>query len=341
MVKDIIIDEKETGYLVSDEGKVFNKKTGRELKGTKTDYQRVQFKLDGKPKTLLVHRLVATAFLNNPNGYEIVDHVNRDRFDNRAENLRWASYSENAENCEKRTSVKSYKAPTYDIAEYVPIKGHSNYGIAHDGEIIDFNKKEIKPISKRNGYHRVHLDGRLFTVHRLVYETFVGPIMGYIDHIDGNKDNNSVENLRDVNQSMNMKNAYRNGHKRQVGVTQFSSDKKEIITHYNSMQAAAHEVGVTEEAIRAGSTVGAKSKNFYWLRDNSITTKEQFCTTELIETEKTRLCEVSWCGDILFNNRAKQVIPLFKDEKGIYFYHKIVTDANKYYICLETHLIAG
>lgn len=46
---------------------------------------------DGKQKCSIVHRLVAEAFLPNPNGYEQIDHRNNKRTDNRAVNLRWVS----------------------------------------------------------------------------------------------------------------------------------------------------------------------------------------------------------------------------------------------------------
>lgn len=48
---------------------------------------------DGKRKhpTAFVHRLVAKAFLDNPDNLEQVDHINFDRSDNRLSNLRWVS----------------------------------------------------------------------------------------------------------------------------------------------------------------------------------------------------------------------------------------------------------
>lgn len=48
--------------------------------------------------TIKVHTLVAKAFIPNPDNLPTVDHVNRDRADNRIENLRWANYREQSQN---------------------------------------------------------------------------------------------------------------------------------------------------------------------------------------------------------------------------------------------------
>lgn len=82
-------------YSVSTEGTVRNDKTGRILKPHKGTAGYYQVMLGRKTSPLYVHRLVAQAFIQNPNNLPQVDHINGNKLDNRAENLRRLSVSDN------------------------------------------------------------------------------------------------------------------------------------------------------------------------------------------------------------------------------------------------------
>lgn len=64
----------------------------------KTGYMRVSLCRNGKKQKYAVHRIIALAFIPNPERKPVVDHINRDRSDNRLSNLHWATYKENMDN---------------------------------------------------------------------------------------------------------------------------------------------------------------------------------------------------------------------------------------------------
>lgn len=58
-------------------------------------YRYITLAKDGKRKNHYVHRLVASAFVPNERGLNEVDHIDENRANNKAENLRWVTHSEN------------------------------------------------------------------------------------------------------------------------------------------------------------------------------------------------------------------------------------------------------
>ncbi len=59
------------------------------------DYERVEFRVDGVRHKYAVHRLVAEAFVPNPESKPCVDHIDGNRRNNHACNLRWCTHQEN------------------------------------------------------------------------------------------------------------------------------------------------------------------------------------------------------------------------------------------------------
>jgi hypothetical protein len=84
-------------YLIFENGDVINKNTGKKLKPSLNSrgYNQIVLCKNGKTKTKSIHRVLAQAYLPNPKNKLQVDHINRIKTDNRLENLRWATHSEN------------------------------------------------------------------------------------------------------------------------------------------------------------------------------------------------------------------------------------------------------
>tara|TARA_R110001592_G_scaffold286379_1_gene554910 strand:+ start:10784 stop:11239 length:456 start_codon:yes stop_codon:yes gene_type:complete len=96
-------------YLIYEDGKIYSKYKKRFLKvfDNGDGYKIIQLSCNKKLKGFKIHRLLAQHFIPNPDKKEFVDHINRIRDDNRLENLRWCTKSENCVNIKMRKDNKS------------------------------------------------------------------------------------------------------------------------------------------------------------------------------------------------------------------------------------------
>ena len=107
-----------------------------------------------------------------------------------------------------------------DIPEYEGI-----YQVSNTGKVKRIDKKEkmLKNNLCGNGYYYVYLSKngkvRKFKVNRLVAQAFIENPENkpFVNHIDGDKLNNNVENLEWVTQSENMLHAYKYGLRKSYG----------------------------------------------------------------------------------------------------------------------------
>lgn len=93
---------KDTVYEVSNLGQIRNKETQKILsQHDSTGYYQVGLFLNNKLKTFYVHRVVAETWIVNHNDLKIVNHIDGNKFNNRADNLEWVTQSDNLKHAHK------------------------------------------------------------------------------------------------------------------------------------------------------------------------------------------------------------------------------------------------
>jgi hypothetical protein len=139
--KDIVNFEGQ--YFISNTG--IAKNTRKELKTHRINsgYLCLKFTVNGKRTNHLVHRLVAEAFIPNPDNKREVNHIDGNKLNNNVCNLEWVTSSENKLHA-KNTGLKEYNFPSkgkklstkskYYNVGYDSIRNKWRAGIRLDGK---------------------------------------------------------------------------------------------------------------------------------------------------------------------------------------------------------------
>ena len=85
-----------------------------------------------------------------------------------------------------------------------------NYEVSDLGRVRNVTTQHVlTPVKETAGYFRIKINGKHKKIHRLVCESFLGPQEGKeVNHINGVKTDNRLENLEWVTRSENLKHAY-------------------------------------------------------------------------------------------------------------------------------------
>lgn len=119
-------------YMISDTGEIksFHKSPkGRTMSQSndKDGYKKVTLTKDGKEYTRRVHRLVAEAFIENPDGHPVVNHINGKVDDNHVSNLEWTTVRKN--------TIHAYEIGLNKAVGHMHYEAKS-YKVYHGGKLI-------------------------------------------------------------------------------------------------------------------------------------------------------------------------------------------------------------
>lgn len=133
-----------TNYLVSDEGHVMNKFTGRYLRASSTSRTEVPYMIftlmSGRvKKSYAAKLLIARVFLPNPNNYKHVMHIDGNPLNFKVNNLKWVEYQECSYKQRGKNTIKDKKP----LIEGMLRKGHSYRDICEEANTYSVALKQV------------------------------------------------------------------------------------------------------------------------------------------------------------------------------------------------------
>lgn len=275
-MKQIFLDGEPTSFFITQNGFLYRKDTQNWYTPYENGgYLSYMLKWNNKSYHRRIHRLLAEAYLDNPNNLPFVHHEDGDPFNNILDNLKWVSIEENNQSTNKTLSIAQEGISPIDLNEEIEQwKQYENttFYVSDFGRVKNIKTKNIlKGTVLKTGYQRIIMKingiaiGKL--THRLVWEVWYGkPIESIINHKNGNKLDNRLINLENISQSENIiKSCYEMGTNNNCKIVGYSKILNgELEGYYPSLKKAARANNVHETSILQAIRLQNRSCGFYW-----------------------------------------------------------------------------
>ena len=299
MYKQIEIEGNKWDYLIYDDGRVYSLKSNKFLSpDISTGYVKYLLCNNKIHKKIAAHMMVGLHFIPNPNNLPIIHHKDNNKLNNNIDNLEWISRSDNVkkERRQRHSKIrmayteeelnnelwKDFRDGKYQVSSLGRLKnaklnqiyeGHINPVLGYIRDKITFKNGEVK----------------VFARHRMIYEAF-NPTekIDVINHINGIRYDNRLNNLENISQSENTRKAYTETKVKKTrkcrGINENSGE--EII--FFSISDAAKYLNCNEANIRRAINCRGKSHGYKWeeLTEEEYNLLKGSETTENIVKEK-------------------------------------------------------
>lgn len=168
-------------YAVSSLGRIMSMRDGRIIKTVvRSGYEDAILTNESKQqKSFLVHRLVAQAFIPNPNNYPIINHKDENSLNNNMNNLEWCTFSYNNtyNNIHIKNGKKRKGRPAHNKYKSVD-KNKVLYVYSQEGEL----QKEYSSIGECAKYISDLFNKKYTSVYNKIWQVTKGLINSYLGY---------------------------------------------------------------------------------------------------------------------------------------------------------------
>jgi len=290
-------------YKLFENGDIINIKLNKKISVQFNKYQYLlKIHVDKKVYSFNFLRLMYEKFYNEKLTSSDIIRLKNDNAENKF-------HYENLEKINRKDMVKIENHDELDnTKEWKIVKNYPEYKISNCGDIFSIkSNKMLKPTLDLNGYFNVKLINNLgrkgMLLHRIVYDTFknIEDNDKVIDHIDRNKINNNINNLREVSLSDNSKNCEKKKCEK-TKIHQYSLNG-EFIKEWDSFDEIKSKLGYNNSSISSCYTGKLKTAyGFIWKNPKIIVNLDEFVEINTRDNNKFSNYKINKKGVIINKN---------------------------------------